>query len=138
MTFDEMKAKIEEITGQISELEQTELTLCAELGKKIIPELAQDSEHAPLVWKINEAIEKRAGLNREKNSLNEEYQKQIKACTCFYCGTINNVGSAFCEECGKKLGELPPGYCTGCGWQNGPDMNFCGKCGSKLSKAEPQ
>ena len=33
-------------------------------------------------------------MSREKNSLNEGYQKQIKACTCLYCGTINNVGFA--------------------------------------------
>ena len=138
MTFDEMKARLEEITGLIAELDQTELTLCAELGKKIMPELAQDSEHAPLVGRINEAIEKRDGLCQEEIALNEEYERQIKACTCLYCNAVNTAGSAFCEECGKKLGEIPPGYCTGCGWKNNPEMNFCGKCGLKLSKPEPQ
>lgn len=138
MTFDEMKAKIEEIAGQIAGLEQTELILYAELGKKIMPELAQDSEYAPLVGKINETIEKGALLRREENSLNDEYQKLLKACTCLYCNAVNSVGSVFCEECGKKLGEIPPGYCTGCGCQNNPEMNFCGKCGLKLSKPEPQ
>ena len=138
MTFDEMKARLEEITGLIAELDQTELTLCAELGKKIMPELAQDSEHAPLAGKINEAIEKRAVLGQEEIALNEEYQRQIKACTCLYCSAVNTADSAYCEECGKKLGEIPPGYCTGCGWNNNPEMNFCGKCGLKLSKPEPQ
>ena len=138
MTFEEMKEKLAEMAGQIDELEKTEFALCAELGKKILPELDQDSEHAPLVGKINETIEKRAELRREEVSLNEEYQNLIKACTCLYCDAVNSVGSAFCEQCGKKLGEIPPGYCTECGWKNDPNMNFCGKCGAKLAKSEEQ
>ena len=138
MTFDEMKTKLEEIASQIAGLEQDEFNLCAELGKKILPELAQHSVHAPLAAKINETISKKNGLRQEETALNDEYQKQIKECTCLYCNAVNSVGSAFCEECGKKLGEIPPGYCTECGWKNSPDMNFCGKCGSKLSKPEPQ
>ena len=134
MTLDETKAKLDEINGLIAELEKTEFDLCAELGKKIIPEIAKDSEHAPLAAKINEAIEKRVVLCKEEAALNEEYQLQLKANTCLYCNAINTAGSAFCEECGKKLGEIPPGYCTECGWNNNPEMNFCGKCGSKLSK----
>lgn len=133
-----MKARIEEITAQIAELEQIELSLYTELGRNVMPDIDQDSEHAPFVSKINKVINKIVSLRREKNSLNEEYQAQIKACTCLYCDTVNAVGSVFCEECGKRLGEIPPGYCTGCGWKNNPDMNFCGKCGSKLSKSEAQ
>ena len=136
MSFEEMKEKLAEIAGLIAELEQTELALYAELGKKVMPELAEDSDHAPLVGKINETTEKRAGLRRDEVALNEEYEKQIKACTCLYCDAVNSVGSAFCEQCGKKLGEIPPGYCTECGWKNDPGMNFCGKCGAKLSQPE--
>ena len=138
MDLDEIKAKSEEAAAQITELEQAEFTFYAELGKAVMPEIAEDSEHAPLVGKINETIEKRAELRRREVSLNEEYQELIKACTCLYCDRVNSVGSVFCEECGKKLGEIPPGYCTECGWKNDPQMNFCGKCGAKLSQPEPQ
>ena len=138
MTVDEMKTKLGEIANQITELEQVELTLYAELGKEVMPELEEDSTHAPLVAKINEVIGKSTGLRQDETSLNDEYQKQLKACTCLYCNTVNSAGSAFCDECGKKLGEIPPGYCTECEHKNSPDMNFCGICGSKLSKSEPQ
>ena len=138
MALDEMKVKLAEIAGLIAELEQAEFALYAELGKTVMPELARDGEHAPLMGKINETIEKRAGLLRDETALNEEYQQQLKACTCLYCDAVNSVGSAFCEQCGKKLGEIPPGYCTECGWKNNPEMNFCGKCGARLTKPEAQ
>ena len=138
MSFDEMKEKLADIAAQIDELEQTEQSLYAELGKKVMPELDQDSEHAPLAEKIKETTEKISELRRDEIALDEEYQEQIKACTCLYCDALNSAGSAFCEQCGKKLGEIPPGYCTECGWKNDPNMNFCGKCGAKLAKQEEQ
>ena len=128
-----MKARLGEIADQITELEQTEFALYAELGKEVLPELEQDSAHAPLAAKINEVISERDGLRQEETSLNDEYQKQLESCTCLYCDYVNDVGSAFCAECGQKLGEIPPGYCTECGWKNSPDMNFCGKCGAPIS-----
>ncbi len=47
---------------------------------------------------------------------------------CTNCGTANDAGAKFCQECGARLVAV----CTQCGSQNGPAARFCGDCGTRL------
>jgi len=132
MSIDEMKAKLGEIAGKITELEQSELKLYAELGKKLLPTLADDSENGELVSNIKETGEKLTALRREQSDLEIEKNRHIAELTCFTCKTVNTEGSTFCEECGAKLGEKPKEYCEACGTMNRQGQKFCGECGAKL------
>jgi len=133
MTPEEIKAKLDTLAGLIAGLEQTETAKLAELGKKVLPELPKDSEHAPLVAEINKIGGKIATMHREQSSLDEEYKQQLVALTCYSCKVVNPAGSRFCEECGGKLGEPPREYCKECNTMNSPGLKFCGECGAKLA-----
>ncbi len=49
---------------------------------------------------------------------------------CSKCGTENQDGAKFCNECAAKL-EL---VCSQCGTSNSPGSKFCGECGHDLRK----
>jgi class 3 adenylate cyclase/tetratricopeptide (TPR) repeat protein len=48
---------------------------------------------------------------------------------CSKCGTENEAGLKFCEECGSRLGTT----CTSCGAPLSPSAKFCGVCGTRHS-----
>ncbi len=50
---------------------------------------------------------------------------------CASCGTENEAGRKFCEECGARLAA----GCPVCGGPNAATAKFCGECGTKLSGA---
>ena len=135
MIPEEIKKKSDDVANQIVGLEQAELALLAELGRKLLPELSGDSEHSPLAADIREVGAKLTKLRQEKSALDEEYKKQLAALTCFACKKVNQASSRFCEECGRKLGEPPREYCRSCGTLNGSNLKFCGECGAKLGTA---
>jgi predicted nucleic acid-binding Zn ribbon protein len=70
---------------------------------------------------------------------------------CPVCGTQNPPGSAFCDQCGAKLGAapapmpVPPAAgpmpaaagttCPACGQPYVPGEAFCGECGAQLPPA---
>ena len=138
MTPEELKVKSAEIDKQIIRLEQTESEFFSELGRKLLPLVPPDSEYAPLIEKIKEISDKTAELRQEKISIDEEYQNQLAAVTCFYCKAVSAEGSRFCEECGAKLGVPPREYCKACGTTNAPNMKFCGECGNKLDEIKTE
>ena len=56
---------------------------------------------------------------------------------CPNCGTPQNLGGAFCFNCGSPLPKEPPvpktPVCPGCGQElTNPDAAFCVYCGTKL------
>lgn len=133
MTIDEMKTKLGEIDGKITELEQSELQAYADLGRKLFAELDENTEHVELVSRIREASEKLEAIRKERNDSKVEYEQRLAELTCYSCKAVNPEGAAFCEECGAKLGEKPKEYCEGCGTMNHPGQKFCGECGAKLA-----
>jgi len=133
MTPEEIKAKSDALTVEITELELAEQGLLAELGKKVLPELPEDSAHASLAAEIKKLGNKMAKMRKEQASLDAEYKQQLVALTCYSCKTLNPSGSRFCEECGGKLGEPPREYCKACNTMNSPNLKFCGECGVKLA-----
>jgi class 3 adenylate cyclase/tetratricopeptide (TPR) repeat protein len=52
---------------------------------------------------------------------------------CSGCGTENEAGRRFCDECGTALTEA----CPACGATNRPLARFCGSCGTTLAGAPP-
>ena len=132
MALEEMKSRIDEITGQIAGLEQAENNSYAELGRKVLPNVAEDSEYSDFVARIKEITGKKTGLADEQAGLEAEYRRRLELCTCFTCKTVNTEGATFCEECGAKLGVKPREYCEACGHMNSKEQKFCGECGTKL------
>lgn len=132
MTLDEMKTRLGEIAGQMTDLEQTEYEAYAELGRVVLPELEGRGTHAEIVSRIRETSEKLSALKVETASLEAEQKHRIAAITCYKCNTVSSEGAAFCEECGAKLGEKPKEYCEACGTMNHPGQKFCGECGARL------
>jgi class 3 adenylate cyclase/tetratricopeptide (TPR) repeat protein len=49
---------------------------------------------------------------------------------CLNCGTENNEGAKFCNECGNPLAIS----CPNCGHQNQPGSKFCSECGTRLQE----
>jgi transcriptional regulator with XRE-family HTH domain/ribosomal protein L40E len=52
----------------------------------------------------------------------------IKGAVCARCGTQNEPGAAFCDNCGAPLHKK----CPKCGEENDADAKFCRKCGQDL------
>jgi class 3 adenylate cyclase len=50
---------------------------------------------------------------------------------CSNCGTQNEPGLRFCNECGTS----PTAACPSCGAANRPGSRFCGGCGARLPTA---
>jgi len=50
---------------------------------------------------------------------------------CSNCGTDNEPGLRFCDECGTSLAA----GCPACGAANRPGARFCGSCGASLATA---
>ena len=48
---------------------------------------------------------------------------------CSKCGTENETGLKFCDECGSALTSV----CPSCGTANRPTAKFCGVCGTDLA-----
>ncbi len=48
---------------------------------------------------------------------------------CANCGTENDAGRRFCDECGATLAAA----CPNCGASNRPSARFCGSCGTVLA-----
>ena len=53
------------------------------------------------------------------------------------CGAPILVGSHFCANCGRPVGETPVVACRHCGSPLPADVQFCGNCGSPAEVAEP-
>lgn len=49
--------------------------------------------------------------------------------TCSSCGTPNDPGAKFCQECGARLVAV----CPHCSAANAPTARFCAECGTRLA-----
>ena len=61
-----------------------------------------------------------------------ELDPEEQAWTCPYCGSINDLGAAFCESCGMPLDldqATQDWVCPRCGTVSHYDDNFCSSCG---------
>jgi len=51
---------------------------------------------------------------------------------CPKCGTVNQAGARFCNNCGTSLATAGPVTCPNCKTVNPTGSNFCTDCGTKL------
>lgn len=87
---------------------------------------------------------------QQRNKKEEEDEPEeaavVAGMKCPNCGTLNDMGTKFCKECGTRL-EVQPiaqqpeavqephaaGHCHNCGADNPPGSKFCKECGAKMN-----
>jgi hypothetical protein len=52
------------------------------------------------------------------------------------CGAPIVWGTHFCANCGRPVGEAPPGGCESCGAAMPADARFCGACGHPVEPTQ--
>lgn len=61
-------------------------------------------------------------------NLENDAEADAKGVVCPKCGTKNEIGAKFCDNCGASLVKR----CDSCGEENDIDAKFCRKCGKRL------
>lgn len=56
--------------------------------------------------------------------------EEPSAARCPKCGSDNDAGAKFCDQCGANLPAITA--CGNCGEKNEPDARFCNNCGDSL------
>jgi len=135
--------KIFNIQNSIKELDEKEEKLYANIGRKLYnpqehteytPELeliAKNRENFQL--QLSEAQKEKHEIERAKQEAIALQEAKDAERSCSQCGTYNDEGVRFCQECGNKLEAAKPSFCGNCGTEVPADKNFCGKCGQKIN-----
>jgi len=139
MPKDDPNVKLFQSQNEISDLQNRELELYAEIGKKAFPAVRDQAEYGDLVQELT-LVQKKLVLAKDElraaqNSKTEQEQKEqeaLKSRTCPDCGTVNPEGVKFCKECGAKMILSIKLTCSGCSAEYPAGTRFCGECGMKL------
>jgi len=73
--------------------------------------------------------ERERELEKTREKTKEKVKEQSTGHICTNCGTRNEPGAKFCEECGAALGSH---NCKNCGTLYEPGQDICEKCGASL------
>ena len=117
--------------------QKQEQELYAQIGKSAVDSkgleaFGQLGEKLALVQaNIAAAQQKLSGAKAEQDAKKKAEDEAAAALTCPSCGHVNPTGTAFCGECGTKLGAPAKTFCTSCGAELAPGTKFCGACGAK-------
>ncbi len=135
MPQDDPNVKLMTAQTELSDLQQRETELYAEIGRQAAaqnsgqyPEL--ESKLGLVQANLAEAQSRLKTAQAEKERKEQEEQRLEEQCTCTACGYRNPEGVKFCQECGAKLGVNT--LCPLCGAKLTPGVRFCGECGAKL------
>lgn len=60
-------------------------------------------------------------------------ESSVENITCNNCHTKLAVNAKFCPECGHKIEEKKPTFCTACGALITPSSKFCSNCGARIN-----
>ena len=71
------------------------------------------------------AKETRSTVDAAVSAVREGLKEKI---SCPVCGTKNDAGAKFCDNCGQPLCRI----CPACGEKNDAAAKFCDNCGGKL------
>lgn len=139
MPQDSPDTKIFNANNELNELQQRELKLYAEIGKKVISDIGNRPEFTDIVAELQENQKRQIRVREilkaaeeEKEEKQRKEQEEKEALTCPNCYNVNQEGVKFCQECGTKLGAPSKSTCPDCGTKNPPETRFCGECGRKL------
>lgn len=135
MPQDDPEVKLLNVQSEISELEQQETELLAEIGQKAYAEnpavWPQDEKLRLIRSNLASAKERLFALQEEKKALELAKQAESSETLCPNCGFQNPEGTKFCQECGTKLSAAQRTNCPNCGAALTPNARFCGECGMK-------
>jgi len=99
---------------------------------------------------IQESIDMLQGeidtINQKAKKIEEEDAPEeapmVSGIKCPNCGTLNEIGTKFCRECGTRLEPVPAPepilsvdsatHCHNCGAENPLGTKFCRECGAKM------
>jgi len=134
MPQDDPDVKLLNAQTEISELEQQEAELFAEIGRQAYEEnpaaWPQDEKLRLIRSNLEAAREKLAALQEDKRAKEAAQAAARNETLCPSCGFQNPEGTKFCQECGAKL-RAQRTRCAGCGADLAPNARFCGECGMK-------
>ena len=135
---DDPNVKAFQAKNDLSALEKKELSLFADLGKRVYvdggqnkyPDLAlqleaMSADRAAIEQRMREAEAQKLAKQKAATTLADETYQQ----RCPACDTLNAEGAKFCQSCGEKLHV--PICCTACGATLNLGAKFCGECGAK-------
>jgi membrane protease subunit (stomatin/prohibitin family) len=139
MPKDDPNVKLFQSQSEISDLQNRELELYAEIGRKVLPSIKNQAEYSDLIAELNFTRKKLQTAQDElkaaqnvKTEQEQREQEQLKSRTCPNCDTVNPEGVKFCQECGARLNLSTKVKCQGCGAEFPAGTRFCGECGSQL------
>ena len=132
------KSKLEaaQIRRQIDQMSQNEVD--------VDPNIDAEIEKLVTQLKTSPANENESLLKEVDKEIEILKHAQHDTLTCPNCGSIAQVGDAFCSSCGQSLEnvKINENICPECGASIEPDDAFCAKCGtelnSKLTTRNPQ
>jgi len=89
---------------------------------------------------IDAITQKAKKVEEEEKALEEA--PLVSGIKCPNCGTLNEIGTKFCKECGTRLEPVPApepvfpsesaAHCHNCGAENPLGTKFCRECGAKM------
>lgn len=139
MPKDDPNTKLFQAQNEINDLQNKELELYAEIGKKAYPDICNNQEYSELTAELNYTRKKLAAAREElaaaqniKTEQEKLEQESVKSRTCPNCETLNPEGVKFCQECGARLNLAVKIQCRDCGAEFPAGTRFCGECGSQL------
>jgi hypothetical protein len=139
MPQDDPNTKVFQMQNRVTELEEEETDLYAKIGKKVFPNIKDSGEYSELVAALTltkqnlESARQELGQAKEAKEQQERLENErVERLTCPNCGTVNEDGIKFCQECGTKLEAPAKLFCPQCGTQYQKGTRFCGECGSQL------
>lgn len=139
MPQDDPNVKLFQSQSELSELENKEQELYAQIGKKLYSTIAEQPEYSDLVAELKFTQKKLQTMKAEiqaaqtiKAEQEQKEQEQVKGRTCPNCETLNPEGVKFCQECGAKLNLSTKIKCLECGAEFPIGTRFCGECGRQI------
>lgn len=135
MPDDDPDSQIFKLTNEFSDLQQKEIELYAQIGKKAIELYPNEKAFADIFDELRILKRKQDETKQRLEKIKtdkEKKEQEMDLFICPECGEENEVGTKFCQGCGAKLSGNTHVFCSSCGAENKVGVKFCGECGAKL------